>query len=158
MNIREMEPSDWDAVARIYTEGLQTGGATFESVCPPWEKWNAAHLGPCRLVAEEADAVTGWAALTPVSSRCVYEGVAEASIYIAAENRCAGVGRALLRALIEASEKAGFWTLQSTIFEGNEASLRLHRACGFRTVGLRERIARDRDGVWRNIILMERRV
>lgn len=157
MNIREMEPSDWDDVARIYTEGIQTGSATFESVCPTWEKWNAAHLRPCRLVAEESAAAAGWAALTPVSSRCVYEGVAEVSIYIAADRRGSGVGLALLRALVDASGKAGFWTLQSSIFEGNTASLRLHRACGFRTVGLRERIARDRDGVWRNIVLMERR-
>ncbi|HPE16655.1 MAG TPA: N-acetyltransferase family protein [Oscillospiraceae bacterium] len=157
MVIRNMRPSDWDDVARIYTEGIQTGSATFETVCPTWEKWNAAHLRPCRLVAEEAGEAAGWAALTPVSSRCVYEGVAEVSIYIAADRRGSGVGRALLGALIDASGKAGFWTLQSSIFEGNTASIRLHRACGFRTVGLRERIARDRDGVWRNIVLMERR-
>ena len=157
MMIRNMRPSDWDAVARIYSEGIATGSATFETACPPWGKWNAAHLETCRLVAEEAGEATGWAALTPISSRCVYEGVAEVSIYIAAHRRGSGVGKALLDALIRASEAAGFWTLQSSIFEGNAASIRLHAACGFRTVGLRERIARDRDGVWRSTVLMERR-
>ena len=157
LSIRSMTPEDWPAVARIYQEGMDTNLATFQTECPSWEEWNAAHLPQCRLVAVADGAVAGWVALSAVSSRCVYAGVAEVSIYIGAEARGAGVGKALLTALIPASEEAGFWTLQSGIMENNAASIALHSSCGFRQVGYREKIGQDRNGVWRNTVLMERR-
>ena len=157
LTIREMADSDWHAVARIYQEGMDTNLATFQTVCPTWEHWNAAHLPQCRLVAVLDGAVVGWVALSPYSSRPVYAGVAHLSIYIGAEARGVGVGKKLLSALIEASEAAGFWTLASGIMENNAASIALHKSCGFRLVGFREKIGKDRFGVWRNTLLMERR-
>ena len=157
LSIRSMTPEDWPAVARIYQEGMDTNLATFQTECPSWEEWNAAHLQQCRLVAVVDDAVAGWAALSPYSSRSVYSGVAHLSIYIGQEARGVGVGKALLTAMIAASEEAGFWTLQSGIMENNAASIALHNSCGFRLVGYREKIAQDRNGVWRNTLLMERR-
>ena len=155
--IRALTEADWPDVSRIYQLGMDTNRATFQSECPSWAEWNRSHLQPCRLVIERAGTVLGWAALTAVSGRCVYAGVAEVSIYIGAEARGAGVGKALLTALISASEAAGFWTLQSGIMENNAASIALHASCGFRLVGYREKIGRDRFGVWRNTLLMERR-
>ena len=140
----------------IYEEGIRTGNATFETSVPSWEDWDAAHLPGCRLVARRDGEVVAWAALAPVSQRPVYAGVAEVSVYVVSRARRLGVGRALLLALIAASEEAGTWTLQGGIFPENEASLALHRACGFRRVGVRERIARL-DGVWRDVVLVERR-
>ena len=157
ISIRGMTTKDWPAVARIYQEGMDTNLATFQTECPDWETWNAAHLPQCRLVAIADGAVAGWVALSAVSSRCVYAGVAEVSIYIGTEARGAGVGKALLTALISASEEAGFWTLQSGIMENNASSIALHTSCGFRKVGYREKIGQDRNGVWRNTLLMERR-
>ncbi len=157
LSIRGMTTEDWPVVARIYQEGMDTNLATFQTECPSWEEWNAAHLTKCRLVAVADSEVVGWVALSTVSSRCVYAGVAEVSIYIGAEARGAGVGKALLTALIAASEEAGFWTLQSGIMENNAASIALHTSCGFRKVGYREKIGQDRNGVWRNTLLMERR-
>ncbi len=157
LTIRSMTPKDWPAVARIYQEGMDTNLATFQTECPSWQDWNAAHLTQCRLVAVVDDAVAGWAALSPYSSRSVYSGVAHLSIYIGQEARGVGVGKALLTAMIAASEKAGFWTLQSGIMENNTASIALHSSCGFRLVGYREKIGQDRNGVWRNTVLMERR-
>lgn len=157
LSIRAMTAEDWPAVARIYQEGMDTNLATFQTECPSWEEWNAAHLQKCRLVAVVDDAVAGWVALSAVSSRCVYAGVAEVSVYISAAARGMGVGKALLTALILASEEAGFWTLQSGIMENNAASIALHTSCGFRLVGCREKIGQDRNGVWRNTVLMERR-
>ena len=138
LSIRSMTAEDWPAVARIYQEGMDTNLATFQTECPSWEEWNAAHLPKCRLVAVVDDAVAGWAALSAVSSRCVYAGVAEVSIYIGAVARGMGVGKVLLTALISTSEEAGFWTLQSGIMENNTASIALHMRCGFRRVGYRE--------------------
>ena len=155
--VRPMTNGDWPDVARIYQDGMDTNLATFQTVCPDWDAWDAAHLKECRLVIEQSGAVAGWAALGSVSSRCVYAGVAELSIYIDASVRGKGAGKMLLSALIAASEAAGFWTLQSGILEGNTASVALHTICGFRMVGYRERIGRDRFGVWRNTLLMERR-
>jgi L-amino acid N-acyltransferase YncA len=155
MQIRAMRDDDWPVVARIYEEGIATGDATFETAVPSWEAWDAAH-GPVRLVAEHRDEVVGWAALAPVSRRPAYAGVAEVSVYVAAAARGAGVGRGLLAALVEASEPAGYWTLQAGVFPNNTASLALHAAAGFRVVGRRERIG-ARDGVWRDVILLERR-
>lgn len=150
-------PAHWPAVRAIYEEGIATGTATFETTAPGWDAWNQAHLPHCRLVATAANgAVRGWAALTPVSGRCVYAGVAEVSVYVAAAARGQGLGRQLLAALVAASEQHGIWTLQAGIFEANDASLRLHAAAGFRTVGRRERIG-QLHGEWRNTVLLERR-
>jgi L-amino acid N-acyltransferase YncA len=147
---------DWDAVRAIYREGIATGNATFEADAPAWEAWDKCHLRACRLVARADGRVMGWAALSPVSGRCVYAGVAEVSIYVAASARGQGIGQALLAALVEASEQAGLWTLQAGIFPENTASIALHRAHGFREVGRREHIG-QMNGVWRDVVLMERR-
>ncbi|MBN1402470.1 MAG: N-acetyltransferase [Anaerolineae bacterium] len=151
-----MQQADWPAVCAIYRQGIATGQATFETTVPAWERWDAAHRRDCRLVARNASGVLGWAALGPVSTRPVYAGVAEVSVYVAASVRGRGVGRALLQALVSASEEAGVWTLQASIFPENKASLALHLACGFRQVGYRERIGRM-AGVWRDTVLLERR-
>lgn len=151
-----MRTPDWERVRAIYIEGIESGHATFETTAPPWEAWDAAHLAGCRYVAVRDGRVIGWAALVPVSSRCVYEGVAEVSVYVASEARGTGVGRALLRRLIEGSEEIGLWTLQAGVFPENEASVALHRSLGFRRVGIRERIGRM-HGVWRDVLLLERR-
>lgn len=157
LTIEPMAAADWEAVRAIYLEGIATGHATFETEAPSWEQWDRARLRPGRLVARSAArTVCGWAALSAVSPRPAYAGVAEVSIYVAASGRGQGVGTALLRALIEASERAGLWTLQGAIFPENLASLALVARCGFREVGRRERIGR-RDGVWRDTILLERR-
>jgi L-amino acid N-acyltransferase YncA len=151
-----MRPQDWEFVKAIYLEGIATGHATFETEAPDWERWDAGHSPQCRLVARNGDGVLGWAALSPVSKRQVYAGVAEVSVYVAATARGLGVGGALMRALIEASEKHGVWTLQAGIFPENQASLALHFRHGFREVGRRERIARH-HGVWRDTVILERR-
>lgn len=149
-------PDDWEAVRAIYQEGIETRQATFETSVPDWETWDAAKRADCRLALRKNGAIIGWAALNPVSGRDVYRGVAESSIYIAQEERARGYGRLLLSALVEASEEAGIWTLQATVFPENEASIRLHRACGFRVVGIRERIGQH-YGRWRDTCLLERR-
>lgn len=154
--IRPLLPADWPAVQRIYAEGIDTGNATFELAAPEWDEWDGGKLPHPRLVAEVAGAVCGWAALSPTSKRHVYRGVAEVSVYVAAAVRGQGIGRALLTGLIEASEAAGIWTLQAGIFPENGASIHLHKQCGFRIVGVREKIGRM-HGVWRDVVLMERR-
>ena len=143
-------------VRSIYEEGLAGRQATFETSAPDWPAWDAAHLARCRIAAREGSAVLGWAALSPVSRRAVYSGVAEVSVYVAGQARGQGIGRRLLEELIRQSEAAGIWTLQASIFPENTASTRLHEACGFRLLGRRERIARH-HGVWRDTILYERR-
>jgi L-amino acid N-acyltransferase YncA len=155
VTIRELRPDDWPAVREIYEDGIRSGDATFETEAPSWERWDAAHP-ELRLVAERDGAVAGWAALSPVSDRCCYEGVGEVSVYVAESARGSGVGRALLEALVERSERAGYWTLNAGVFPENEASIRLHEACGFREVGVRERLGRL-GGVWRDVVLLERR-
>lgn len=154
--IEAMQPHDWPAVRAIYLEGIATKNATFETDAPEWKKWDNGHLKNCRLVARINDQVVGWAALSPVSSRCVYAGVAEESIYISASARGQGVGKRLLAALIEESEQAGLWTIQTGIFPENTVSIHLHEQCGFRVLGVREKVG-QMDGVWRNVVLMERR-
>jgi L-amino acid N-acyltransferase YncA len=154
--IRALTEADWPAVAAIYAEGIATGNATFETAVPSWEAWNASHLDEHRLVAESAGRVVGWAALSPVSDRCCYAGVAENSVYVAAEARGSGVGQALLEALIAGAEKAGIWTIETGIFPENGASVRLHERCGFRVVGVRERLG-QLNGVWRDVLQLERR-
>lgn len=148
--------SDWPAVRAIYAEGIATGNATFETETPDWNKWNAAHIDRCRSVARLENEVVGWAALSRVSQRECYRGVAEVSVYVAESARGRGVGFQLLQALVKDSECAGFWTLQAGIFAENQASIHLHEKCGFRAVGRRERIA-QLNGLWRDTILMERR-
>ena len=153
-----MTTDDWEQIRAIYLEGVREGNSTFETEAPSsWEAWDEAHLKSPRLVMRSGDDhVLGWAALSPVSKRRVYSGVAELTIYVTQSARGKGIGRALLEALIEASEHAGIWTLQASIFPENIASIELHLKCGFREVGRRESIARLR-GVWRDTILFERR-
>jgi phosphinothricin acetyltransferase len=152
-----MRPEHWPRVRAIYLEGVATGQATFETEAPVWERWDSSHLPFARLVAlAEGGLVAGWAALGPVSSRKVYEGVAEVSVYVGEGFRGRGLGRALLEALVRESEAAGVWTLQASVFPENVASVALHLVCGFREVGRRERVAKLR-GVWRDTILLERR-
>jgi phosphinothricin acetyltransferase len=151
-----MRQRDWPAVAAIYDEGIATGDATFETSAPSWAEWDGAHHREHRLVAASGNAIVGWAALAPVSGHCVYAGVAEDSVYVAASARGTGVGRALLRELVAGAERAGIWTIEAGIFPENRASLRLHYTCGFRTVGPRERLGKL-DGVWRDVLLLERR-
>lgn len=155
--VREMTAADWDEVRRIYFEGIAGGNATFESEAPSWERWDASHVRSCRLVAANGEGIFGWAALSLSSGRPVYAGVAEVSVYVERDARGLGVGSALLSALIAASEREGFWTLQAGIFPENEASLALHKRHGFRVVGRRERIGRMKDGRWRDVLLLERR-
>jgi phosphinothricin acetyltransferase len=156
MHVRPLLPSDWPAVLAAYEEGLATGQATFETTAPTWEQWDAAHSLHARLVATSDDTVCGWAALTPISRRKVYSGVAEVSVYIRSEARGRGVGRLLLTSLIAESEAAGIWTLQASIFPENTASVGLFLSRGFREVGRRERIGQH-AGVWRDTVLLERR-
>ncbi len=156
MEIVSMLPTHWEAVKTIYEEGIATGDATFQTSAPPWEEWDAAHLQAARLVAVENDTVLGWAALTPVSGRCVYAGVAEVSVYVSAGARGRGLGKQLLNALVTASEAAGLWTLQAGIFPENAASIAIHKACGFRVAGTREKIGKM-YGLWRDTVLLERR-
>jgi phosphinothricin acetyltransferase len=156
VKITEMADDDWPEVQQLYQEGIATGNATFEPEAPDWEEWNRSHLTACRFVGRAGDQILGWGALSPVSSRCVYTGVAEVSVYVAAVAWGRGIGTALLRQLVEASERAGIWTLQAGIFPENEASLALHEACEFRQVGRRERLG-QLHGCWRDVILMERR-
>lgn len=154
--LRVMHPEDWPAVEQIYAAGIATGHATFETATPAWAEWDAAHLATPRLVADEGGVAVGWAALSPASRRAVYRGVAEVSVYVAPEAWGRGVGRLLLDALVQASEEAGLWTLQASVFAGNHASLKLHEQAGFRRVGVRERIA-QRDGRWHDTVILERR-
>jgi phosphinothricin acetyltransferase len=154
VTIEALLPDDWPDVLRIYEEGIDVG--TFEELIPTWEEWDSGHLVWPRLVAREDGAVLGWAALAPYSQRACYRGVAENSIYIARAARGRGVGRALLERLCTEAEGAHIWTIQAGILSGNDASVRLHESCGFRVVGVREKLARKR-GEWRDVILLERR-
>lgn len=155
-HIEEMRTSDWQEVRAIYQEGIMTGNATFETDAPAWEEWDRDHLSSCRFVARGVDGIKGWAALRLISSRHAYRGVAEVSVYVAGQARGCGYGRALLEALIAASEQNGIWMLQAGILAENLASLELHRRCGFREVGRRERIGKL-EHVWRDVVLLERR-
>jgi len=154
--IDAMREDDWEAVRAIYLDGIATGNATFETAAPSWERWDSGHLHTCRLVAREGARVLGWGALSRVSMREVYAGVAEVSIYVGRESRGRGIGRELLGALVRGSEGEGMWMLQAGIFPENVTSLELHKHAGFREVGRRERIGLL-HGVWRDVILLERR-
>jgi phosphinothricin acetyltransferase len=154
VTVRPLVSDDWPAVRRIYEEGVATGNATFETEAPDWRTWDVGHT--LRLVAEEGGEVLGWAALSPVSERCVYAGVAEDSIYVSTGAQGRGVGRLLLDELVRQADAEGIWTVQTGIFPENEASLGLHERCGFRVVGIRERLGQH-NGVWRDVVFMERR-
>ncbi|MEP7339609.1 MAG: N-acetyltransferase family protein [Acidobacteriota bacterium] len=154
--IDSMKPEDWPQVRTIYQDGIATGHATFETTAPDWQQWDAGHLTDCRLVARNSQKILGWAALSAVSRRQVYSGVAEVSVYVAADARGQGIGDRLMAELIAASEPCGIWTLQSSIFPENQASVTLHLKYGFREVGRRERIAKL-QGRWRDTVLLERR-
>jgi len=156
MEIENLLPEHWEEVKAIYLEGIATGQATFQTEAPTWEDWNKSHLPNCRLVAIEEGKVCGWVALSPVSSRCVYAGVAEISVYIGKNYRGKQIGTKLLQAVIAESEKRNIWTLQAGIFPENTASLRLHTRAGFRIIGYREKVGKMKD-VWRNVNLLERR-
>jgi L-amino acid N-acyltransferase YncA len=156
MLIGEMLQEDWGQVRDIYLEGIATGQATFQKEAPSWEEWDRGHVTECRIVARYNGKVVGWAALSPVSSRCVYVGVAEVSVYVSQSVVGKGVGSKLLYNLILKSEEQGFWTLQSSIFPENAASIKIHLKNGFRELGRRERIGKM-DGVWRDTVLLERR-
>ena len=155
LTLRELRPDDWPAVRAIYEQGIRGGDATFETETPSWERWDAAHPA-LRLVAERDGSVVAWAALSPSSPRRCYRGVGEVSVYVAEEARGSGLGRALLDELVARSEAAGYWTLSAGMFPENEASIRLHKACGFREVGVRERLG-EAGGVWRDVLLLKRR-
>lgn len=156
MQITVLLPEHWPFVKTIYEQGIATGNATFQTSAPSWEEWDRGHLSHSRLVAVDNNAVAGWAALTPVSGRCVYAGVAEVSVYIDPRYRGQGVGQLLLGALVAESEANGIWTLQAGIFPENEASVHIHKKCGFRLIGYREKIGQQ-HGIWRDTVLLERR-
>jgi L-amino acid N-acyltransferase YncA len=156
MVIEPLGAGDWPAVRAIYEAGIATGNATFDTTAPDWPAWDAGHLSDHRLVARQDGRVLGWAALAPVSDRCAYVGVAEDSIYVAPDAQGRGIGRALLSAVVASAERGGIWTVQTGIFPENQASVRLHQACGFRVVGVRERLG-QLHGRWRDVLLLERR-
>ena len=157
MLVRPLHPDDYPAVAAVFAEGIATGLATFETEVPGWDEWDAGHLADHRFVAELDGEVVGWIAVVPYSRRAVYRGVGEESVYVAERARGRGVGRALLETMIESARDGGLWTLQAGVFTDNGASLALHRALGFREVGIRERIG-QLDGVWRDVVLLELRL
>jgi L-amino acid N-acyltransferase YncA len=156
VDVRPFRSDDWPSVLDIYAEGIATGNATFETESPAFDRWDATHLALHRFVALSGSEGVGWVALSPVSDRCAYAGVAEVSVYVAADARGMGVGRRLLEAVIASADAAGIWTLQGGIFPENVASVRLHLACGFRVVGTRERLG-QLHGRWRDVLLLERR-
>jgi phosphinothricin acetyltransferase len=158
MNVvfRTMKKDDWVSVAEIYRQGIESGNATFQRDIPTWYEWNSGHIKTCRIVASIENEIAGWAALTPVSGRCVYAGVAEVSVYVSNQFKGQKIGTGLLERLISESEKEGYWTLQASIFPENQASLKMHENLGFRKVGFREKIGKMID-IWRDTILLERR-
>lgn len=155
--IREMKVEDWNKVADIYTQGMERGKSTFNTQCPSYDEWDKGHAKDCRFVYVIENQIVGWAAVSPSSSRCAYRGCVEASIYIDEKYQGMGIGTKLLNKLCEATEQAGYWSVLSNIFSINEASIALHKKCGFREVGYREKIAKDRFGEWQNTTIMERR-
>ncbi len=154
--VQEMKRADLKDLLKIYSEGIESGNATFETSVPGAEEWDKIHLTNCRLVARSGEDVIGWAALSPVSGRCTYSGVAEVSVYVTAGATGKGVGKALLSELARESEKTGIWTLDAGIFPENKASISIHKSCGFREVGYREKLG-SANGIWRDVILYERR-
>lgn len=156
--IRPMERDDWSDVVEIFIQGMQTNMATLDYTFPSYDVWDQIHLPSCRLVAEIDGDVVGWTALSPFSTRECYSGVAELSVYVNNNKKGMGVGKALLTALEEAAVKAGYWSLQANIIQENLASIAAHEKCGFKKIGVRERLGKDRFGVWRSVVLMEYRI
>ena len=156
IEIRKLEKKDFEAVKKIYLQGIETKNATFEKSAPGWDEWNEKHIEPCRFTAIADNKVVGWTALSRVSSRESYKGVAEVSVYVSTQHTGKGIGKKLLDALIEASEINGIWTLYSSIFPENTASIKLHKSCGFREIGYMEKVSRM-DAIWRDTLLFERR-
>lgn len=156
ITIAELRREHWPEVARVYEDGIATGNATFETEVPAWERWDSSYLPEHRFVALRDGTVVGWAAVSPVSDRCVYGGVVESSVYVAEAARSQGVGRRLLEELIASTEAAGIWTIEAGMFPENEGSVRLHEHVGFEVVGRRKRLGKL-DGVWRDVLLLERR-
>lgn len=156
MEVINIEAHHYPEISRIYLEGIATGNATFQTIAPSWDDWDKSHLKECRIILVDDMKIMGWAALTPVSSRCVYAGVSEVSVYVDALQRGKGIGKKLLKELIMQSEASGIWTLQSGIFPENKSSIRIHEECGFRIIGYREKIG-NMKGIWRDNIIMERR-
>ncbi|MFC4024850.1 GNAT family N-acetyltransferase [Oceanobacillus longus] len=154
--IDKMLDADWEQVRNIFIQGIETKNATFETEAPSWEEWNQGHIQECRLVVRDGEKVLGWAALSPISSRRAFTGIAELSIYFSLDSVGKGIGTKLIQTVIESSEAAGFWTLQSGIFPENISSIRLHEKAGFRMIGIRERMGKL-DDVWRDVAMMERR-
>lgn len=155
--LEEMKVEDWEAVSQIYREGIETNLATFQNEVPTWEEWDKSHFTICRYVAKEGDTIQGWIALSPTSSRCVYKGVAEVSVYVGDRFKGRGIGAALLKKVIEESEKEGVWTLQSGVIKENTGSINLHKKCGFREVGIREKVAKMNGVEWMDVVILERR-
>ena len=156
--IREMVKDDWTRVAQIYKQGLESGISTFNTECPSFEEWDTSHIKECRFVDEEDGKVVGWIAISPTSGRCVYRGCVEMSVYLDSAYHGKGIGTNLVNKLLEEAKKAGFWSIYSAIISRNTASIALHKKCGFREIGYRERIAKDRFGNWQNTTLMEKRL
>lgn len=156
MEIINIEEKHYPEIRRIYLDGIATGNATFQKEAPSWIVWDKSHLKDCRILLIDDKEVLGWATLTPVSSRCIYAGVAEVSVYVDTSQRGKGIGKKLLQELIKHSEAIGLWTLQSGIFPENKSSIKIHKHCGFRIVGYREKIG-NMKGIWRDNIIMERR-
>lgn len=152
-----MKSSDWEQVKNIYLEGIKTGTATFQTEAPAWENWDKGHLNICRLVARSTNDILGWVALSPTSNRDCYKGVVEVSIYIGEKFKRQGIGTTLLRNLIKQSEENGIWTLYCAIIRENTASIEMHKKCGFREIGIREKVAKMDNDVWHDVVLMERR-
>ena len=157
MIIRKMVPEDWNSVFEIYRQGIDSGKATFSTQYPVWTEWNEGHHPACRYVAVKAGDIAGFAAVSPASAKAHYSGVAEVSVYVDEKYWHEGIGTGLLETLIHEAPGHGIWCLYSSIFSSNEKSIRLHQKCGFRTIGYRERIAKDRYGVWTDTLLMEYR-
>ena len=156
IEINHIKPEDWEAVSKIYKLGIETGIATFETEIPAWSTWDKSHLKKCRFAAWLDNHLVGWAALSPVSSRCVYGGVAEVSVYVDIGYFGKGIGTQLLQRLVIESEKEGIWTLQSGIFRENKASIQLHKKAGFREIGYRESVGK-KDGIWYDNVILEKR-
>lgn len=156
--VRPMERDDWGEVVELYYQGIQTNNATFEIDCPSYEAWDEAHAKSCRFVAEADAEVVGWIAVSPLSDREYLRGVVAVNVYVDAGHQRRGVGERLTRALLEATEREGFWTVEASVLQSNAACLGLFEKCGFRTVGYRERLAKDRFGMWRNVVVLEHRI
>lgn len=155
--IREMNINDWEQVSEIYLQGIEKGVATFNTKCPSYEEWDKEHISVCRFVYADGDKIAGWVAISPISSRCVYKGCVEMSVYIDNDYQGRGIGTALVKKLVCEAQKQGYWSIFSAVISINTASIALHKKCGFREIGYRERIAKDRFGNWQNTILFELR-